>query len=513
MKQPPTKLFLRGVLTVLVLLLFTRCQKEIAPEAQQQEQNLKTVSSNYLNAKEIPKVMEYLIQKNHGSLTFSLQGAPDTREPDLTVGEINTNDILQLTDGSLSNYTFKMDKTQPDGELSFLNLVVKETSDGTYSYIMKIRPDYTWLMQNGGILDLINYTGDIVLYTTNGIYVHKTTFSNGEPISWDTRDPCPPETSGGGGSESEGGGTGTTPPSFPGTGGGQCFIEITCEIPCTCLWHCNRSICTCPNPPVISMNVICIPLKTPCPPPSTIPPECYLPNGDPCPLGCDAQGNCIEELPPAGVNIPLIKNPCDHLNFTTTEDANVNTLIKNIIQNTQDREKSFQLNLNPNTGLYQPTDIETSEERLTAKIHFNGSVIVFIHSHPSQAFGMFSGNDVLSIYSMYARYYSNDVFFNNFTMMLVYGSDVFAIKMGSFATIAKFEEILSNEMKTKRFTDAFEKYYEVNHSPLQLKEDFFNVLEQFDLDIALFQADVSPNDMITGWNEVDKETLTLTPCE
>ena len=83
---------------------------------------------------------------------------------------------------------------------------------------------------------------------------------------------------------------------------------------------------------MISIDVYCSPLRSPCPPVGTIPPECYLPNGDPCPLGCDTQGNCIEEVPPVGVNI-YTTPPCSFIG-TQIADSNfiekVNTLKNNL---------------------------------------------------------------------------------------------------------------------------------------------------------------------------------------
>ncbi len=119
-----------------------------------------------------------------------------------------------------------MTKTEPDGELSFLSLVVKETSTGVYSYIMKTRPDTEWISTQTGQMNMGNYTGDIILYTAEGVYVHKTTFNAGVAVTSEDRHPCstapPNSNSGSNGSDN----TGNNTSGNSGGGGGSCVFQI-----------------------------------------------------------------------------------------------------------------------------------------------------------------------------------------------------------------------------------------------------------------------------------------------
>ncbi len=112
------KLRLKPFLTFLLLGVFMgtfSCKEdalEVEDEALISNESLST--SRRVNAADIPEIMQFVNEQTNGRLTYQLKGTPGTREPDLTVGQVQTANILQVTNPyNLSNYTFAMTKTEP----------------------------------------------------------------------------------------------------------------------------------------------------------------------------------------------------------------------------------------------------------------------------------------------------------------------------------------------------------------------------------------------------------------
>ena len=203
-----------------------------------------------IEAIDIPEVMQFLKSKSNPDLNFSIQtgGIPGQQnrssEPDLVISDLITEQILAVTNQTnLTNYTFLLRiDTAPyyEGEVSFFNLIVKETTanEGYYAYIQEYRVDENWYVSNGSILDMQTYTGKMIFYTLEGLYVAKVDFSNGQITGNEYRFPCPNDDPGG--SDPGGGGSTSGPRSDPGgpggdpgggTGGGGIQIIV---VGCTC---------------------------------------------------------------------------------------------------------------------------------------------------------------------------------------------------------------------------------------------------------------------------------------
>ena len=149
-------------------------------------------------ASDIPEIMDYVAQKSDGRGYFTIKAEPGTREADLTGVTVDSLDILVNTnDADLSNYSFKLDNPQSNEAQTTLNLVVKETSTGLYAYIIKYRTDANYLANHPEGLDWTNYTGDIIVYKTDGTFLSKQSFENATQTVWEGRDPC--QNNGGGG--------------------------------------------------------------------------------------------------------------------------------------------------------------------------------------------------------------------------------------------------------------------------------------------------------------------------
>ena len=492
--------FLFLFLGIMALLVSTgSCKQDVLDEPQTsweeplvpQENRTATVTGA-----DIPEVMDFISEQTGGTMRYTLKGMPGTREPDLVLGEIDTATILENTNPyDLSNYTFKMQKGAPDGEVSFLNLVVKQTSTGMYSYIMKIRPDVNWLgTQSGSVMNMADYTGDIILYNAQGFYVHKTTFSGGQPQSAETRHPCEENntTSTGGG----GGGTTTTGNTPPGGGttttGGGCTVTVYLYVCCNDNYNPHPPIvCGC-TPPTGTFYVIeaqcnildelgnqTNPLRHPCP--NTLPEECFEPNGDPCPFGCDANGNCAPDPnDPANENgetsiISTLDIPCQKLNNLLQTNVPFKDAIVNLqdkVDNNQQWETGYEVSKNPGNEVVTVSDPISGGD--TVPLGHGGNIIGGMHLHtPGDGQPMFSGNDIGKLYLYTVD--SNNSVSDNFTVV--------ATDMGTFALTIKNRYLLSYifqnvgvdelHQKLNREYDAI-----INPSPNEYLEAILDVFDE-----------------------------------
>lgn len=310
-----------------LFLILTSCQKEDVKQDSFPHFSNKEVGHKMVTATDIPEVMGFLRANASSDLRYTIHAGgilgSQTRsgEPDLVISELMTEQILAVTNEAyLTNYSFQLRvDTAPyyEGEISFFNLIVKETTaqEGYYAYIQEYRMDENWYVSNNYQLNMHSYTGKMIFYTLEGLYVAKVDFSNGQIVGEDLRSPCPDGggSSGGGGSTSGPGGDGGG--STGGTGGGNggggspCYwwVEYV-EVGCICV---PGNTSGCPGPTEIAVITIFCPnhreaLRSPCcdGEPCELPEECWDAVGDPCPNGCNVDGTCFEENPDTGVNPP-----------------------------------------------------------------------------------------------------------------------------------------------------------------------------------------------------------------
>ncbi|MCR9181580.1 MAG: hypothetical protein NXH73_01525 [Flavobacteriaceae bacterium] len=320
---------------ILVLFVLFSCQTDDKPidvntgiEGVHQK-TIKTVS-----ASDVPEVMNFLKKANNNTLDFSISRSSETgvildsREPDLILTDLETQQIQSLTGSSgKTNYTFML-KLQnapeyPD-EVSFFNLIVKEinTVEGFYSYIQEYRVDKQWYLNNDLSHDMSTYTGKMIFYNLEGLYLAKAGLNYGIVTESDTRHPCDDpingDNPGGGGSSSGDGGPGPGGGSTGGTGsGGTGGSGITIVItPCTCEGHGPGENCVCEVGPTIeiiirSMNNDGLSknhLRHPC---DEAPVLCFDEVDDTCECAEDGL-SCVIEEEEVIITIPL--TPCQKLN-------------------------------------------------------------------------------------------------------------------------------------------------------------------------------------------------------
>lgn len=311
-----TRIFL--ILTAMTL--FVGCQKDDEASSLQsqeiQESNSFTVISK-VSTDEIPKIMNYLTTKGDrkGQFTITKQNN-DTRsnEPDLVIGALQTQEILKVTDQyDRSNYTFLLTSIESTDSTvkSTFNLIVKESSNGLFSYIMEYRPDENWNPDYRDSNYMTTFTGEIIFYTIDGVYIAKSNLIGGVSTSVETRNSCPDDDTGNGNGEStsDSSDSSTTTTTSDGGNGGQDITVDTTTTTCGCdpehEGGTGTGDCTCQQEDTTVVNVkssvntkIDSLSRNPCPPEDT-PEFCHDAVGDPC--LCDADGiGCAETNPNTG---------------------------------------------------------------------------------------------------------------------------------------------------------------------------------------------------------------------
>ncbi|MBA3986888.1 MAG: hypothetical protein H0X63_10040 [Flavobacteriales bacterium] len=373
-------------LTFLLLILFS-CQKDDAAKPDKDahnhfgEQQIKKVTS-----RDIPKVMDFLNRKNEGQLRFkikpsTIEGLPvKSSELDLIFTDLETDKILALTDeAGRTNYTFRLileSAPHYEGEESFFNLIVKEinTEEGYYAYIQEYRIDQNWYTSSL-YLNMASYTGKMIFYSLEGLYMARVTFTGGEIVDDHLRTPCPdpddPVNGDPGGSGGYGG---------DGTGG-----LIFTDIPCPCEGHLVGQGCTCAIPPLLIISEkfysedgkINESLRTVC---GSAPDPCFLPNGDPC---CTTEG-CEDENDGTIINIPT--KPCEKLNMISQNQDfmdkinELNTASNNTTPGTR-REKGYIMEGPVTFPNYTYVESQPDDPNMNFNISTGSVISGYIHNH------------------------------------------------------------------------------------------------------------------------------------
>jgi len=315
----------------LTLFLFcVGCQKDDT-----HTENLEIVNQNnksstkIVNASDIPEVMHFVYQHTNDDLSFTVINSTFAKstEPDLTIGTILTDNIIEITnDFDKSNYTFKVAKDSTDTEVSVLNFIVKETSWGMYGYIIKFRTTIEWILSNPKF-HLDSFTGDIIIYNLGGKYIAKHTYLDGLITNKDLVDPCPPDgdgspdTGGGGtdGSGGTGGDSGSDGSGDSGTGGSNIDISIVCGCPPRHPGGNSNPSCNCTLADIITIvfnktaNAKDL-LRNPCPDL-----DCTID----CEYGISADCTCLPDP-----NDPVNENPDTGMNISLLTVLGINSLIE-----------------------------------------------------------------------------------------------------------------------------------------------------------------------------------------
>jgi len=457
-------------ISVLFVTLFTlSCQKDDTISPQTEIDFSQThLQQKFVKANEIQDVMDFLRRSGPYDFKYAIQtgslpeGLTRSGEPDLILSDLVTDQILAITnEANLTNYSFQLEiENAPvyESEISFFNLIVKETNtqEGYYAYIQEYRMDKYWYQGNGSGIDLTSYTGKMIFYNLEGIYIAKLSYSNGQITEEDLRSPCPPDPGGGGGNGSGGGsggsgnGTGkgdggSTGGSGGGTGGGfgGGGIQVIL-VPCTGgPGHYPGDSCDCSNlphcdPPYIiivwgdEINDINDLMRNPC---DELPVQCHYPNGDPCPCNATNDG-CLEENPNVGVNHTKPHPDCAILNQILEHQPTKSKIVD--LQNDLNSpiEKGFNLYMNSNGDVLStpiaPGEFDRFNYSTTSNI-FGGT-----HLHHDGVFPMFSLPDVNALYSFWANFDNGTNDSSLMTHIMVSQFGVYAVKIADVGKLTNF---------------------------------------------------------------------------
>tara|TARA_R110002072_G_scaffold151503_5_gene300901 strand:- start:2243 stop:3874 length:1632 start_codon:yes stop_codon:yes gene_type:complete len=525
-------LFFRNISLFFISLFIISCQKDdtISPQAgiDFSENHLQ---HKYVNADDIPEVMEFLRRSGPQDFKYEIQTGSlpgeQTRsgEPDLVLSDLVTSQIMAITnEANLTNYSFQLEiENAPvyEGEISFFNLIVKETTaqEGYYAYIQEYRMDENWYNISEQDFDFGTYVGKIVIYTIEGLFVFSVEVNEGDFNHAHYKSPCPPNTGGGSGSGGSsnppgGGSTGGT----GGTGGGGPIVTI--DYICGCepghIGGNSNPNCDCPlaNIPIgiiISERtiegIILNELRNPCPPLIDLPPDCNQPNGEPCLFGCNTDGSCIDENPNVGINLFKPHQDCAILNQIAEHQQTISKIEQLQTQLNNQFESGFNL-FKSSQGNVNSTNIDSGNY---VTFPFSSNPVVFggVHLHHNNGFPMFSLQDVLTLNQFYNNFANNgdppDK--TNPTLIMVSSLGVYAIKIEYLQAYQNFVNELSDIEKFNDFHNNLEKEYYKLFNPVngQIASDFQYhktflkfFIEENNTGISLYKM----NQDLTGWNRI-----------
>ncbi len=196
MKYIKKKYLTISVLLITIALILVNCKEE---DFSLQENSLSkdfSYSTKTVNASEIPLIMNFITSKVSKNLKIEIDDSlrkdiihTKSSEDDIIVGEITTQNIKTVTDDSQkTNYSFKITKEIPTAPY-FLNLIVKESNNGDYAYIVKYEyANSNWTF-NGHNLN--TFVGKKIFYSPTGKYLAKFDIDNGVISNKSFGSPCP----------------------------------------------------------------------------------------------------------------------------------------------------------------------------------------------------------------------------------------------------------------------------------------------------------------------------------
>lgn len=185
-----------SALFIIITLILVNCKQDDLNLQENSSVRDLSYTTKTVNASKIPTIMNFITNKVSKNLKIEIDDSlrkdithTKSSEDDITVGEIITNNIKTITDSSQkTNYSFKITKEEPTA-LYFLNLIVKETNNGDYAYIVKYEyTDSNWVF-NGYNFD--TFIGKKVFYSPTGKYLAKFDINNGVISNKNFGSPCP----------------------------------------------------------------------------------------------------------------------------------------------------------------------------------------------------------------------------------------------------------------------------------------------------------------------------------
>ena len=183
-----------GILLFGISFYLTNCQKDelktIDAPGQSHESHGKIISTS-----KIPHILEHLSDRTNGTHKYIITGKsirPLTSmlylRGESPFGEIDTSKAIKVNNETNTKYSFNL--VGPNSETEFINLIVVETNSELQDYFIKYVPDTAWLLAQGSKADMLQFTGRMVIYDSEGAEMGGLDFTDGDSEVIDNTSPC-----------------------------------------------------------------------------------------------------------------------------------------------------------------------------------------------------------------------------------------------------------------------------------------------------------------------------------
>ncbi|BAO75847.1 hypothetical protein [Winogradskyella sp. PG-2] len=270
----------------------------------------------------------------------------------------------------------------------------------------------------------------------------------------------------------------------------------------------------CENPPPGDLNGDCIVnIK-----------DCVLAGNSPQICHCTFNGGTEEEC----------DKGCKQLKYSISDHPTIKTRLNQLTLASGNNEKGLRVDKRPTTDEYEPTPIlDNSSGSNHINIIVNPYTAVIAHTHPNDVFyKMFSAPDILKMAQIAKKIQSDQsisastVEFTEITHILIFENSpgqhrTYALRFDDEATVNKLLNILNNSNRSMLFNKELKKAYESDHNYntaqpetdiFKQQQHLFNLLEDYNLNISLYEANYDANNLIDNWAKINKDTLEQEPC-
>jgi len=457
---------------------------------------------------------------------------------------IYTDEIKEVTVGDYTSYTMRIASPSADNT-KFYNVTIEDKNGESGMFVTKYTPTENWLENKNTVFD-------------GGISTHRVNNDITEVID---------DTGGFGGTNNYGAvndlSTPEGSPYYPSDCDGIVIIT-TEDVPyqCTCEDHWPWNNCHCPENGGDGPGYNQVPFYH-CDPYGDDfgdddpfdPNDTYDPNTNPgggaiASPPDDSDPSLSVMVTPGPYEVCLMNGNSDEvcdcvqqgetLGECNTDCAQLNTLsdvplIKSRLYDLKvasgNFEKGLKINKNPNNDEYVVSSVlDNNSGTNHINIIVNGFTAAIAHTHTSSvAYKMFSAPDILKMAQMADRIQSENlstVQLTEITHILVFENSAgdfrtYALRFDDAESVQTLQDI-ANDRKAKRdFNKKLKKDYESDYSYetytdetdiLKQQRHLFDFLDNFNLNISIYEANFGDDGRIDNWQKINKNTLEQEPC-
>lgn len=209
-------------------------------------------------------------------------------------------------------------------------------------------------------------------------------------------------------------------------------------------------------------------------------------------------------------------------------------LIKTRLKELRDSESPFEQGFKANkiiNGNYAPGTIITSNSTNQVNVRPNSQTVVIAHRHTDNvAYKMFSAPDILKMAEMAKKVLNSgnsSVKLTELTHIVVFKNingnyKTFALRFDNVTSVQNLINILNNPVENLKFKKKLKLDYGNDNSGRPLYENtttldkqqrhIFNLLDNYNLNMSLYEANFDNDGFVNGWQKINKNTLDKEPC-